>query len=376
MAAYSPTKPVKTAGLVAVMLNLVLLGTAIASPLWRGDPVAWETVLRVMQLGILWSVFPLATIIPALLWRWGEGACFAWSLGYLALITTILFVVTSRGSRPLSSDVAPVSFFLALSVGLMVFAWLQRKFGVPQLSSSRGNLGLGPKRIAPSWLPETLALDYRQVNGLRTSFVVLRGRTSDRVRVRDEEMIRDYAEFAASERRERDAYPESWRARDEELLQDLERGWYEFDLAEGEGEFLIDPDVKPETQILGDRVRGMGQEDIHSHGRRFKAARLRSESEVTCECVEMAQHVLFWVGPGRCWRCSGILSKLRNCKKCGGTGRCDQCLGDGIHHWEVDSWYEANTGLLLRRTEMRNGKRIRESELESVVPDILAGYAS
>jgi hypothetical protein len=90
--------------------------------------------------------------------------------------------------------------------------------------------------------------------------------------------------------------------------------------------------------------------------------------------VDIAQYLMFWVGPGRCWRCAGILSKLRRCKECRGTGQCERCLGDGVHHWQIDSWYEANTGLLLRRAETRNGKRMRETELESATPDILAPY--
>jgi hypothetical protein len=368
---------VKNAALVAVVLNFLLLAIYFVSSLWDRRPLEWESLLPLMELGAFWALLPLTVAIPSFLWRWSEGACFAWSLGYLLLITDFVILVTSPGvSTTLARPVAPFLFLLGLSAGMMAFGWLQRKSGLPSSEPRTEESRPSPEFSAPTWLGDGLDLVYRQVAGFKTTFSIAPTTSGYRVRMRDEERIKQDAELAARRRKERERFPDLLSESDEQLLRALSEEWHEFDLvADSAWEFMfIREDLNSQGKDQDAREQELGKDLTQAAGGRYTTMGWRELSKSTCGCVDIAQYLMFWVGPGRCWRCAGILSKLRRCKECRGTGQCERCLGDGVHHWQIDSWYEANTGLLLRRAETRNGKRMRETELESATPDILAPY--
>lgn len=318
----------------------------------------------------------VAFALPSLVWRWGEGASGFWAVGYCLLLFTIFSLAGPARSPSLGTGaIGAWLLVLAVSGSVMLLGFLARKNGVPRKQdqpAAGARIPLEP----PSWLGDRLDLVYRGDTGDRTWFAVARTPQGARVRMKDETSFKRDAQVAEELRRDRDSFPAGWSKSDEDLLRGLEEEWFEFDLAESYGEFLIDLRRPLDRQpVWGNPAEYLGEESISALEGRYEAVGFRSPSESECNCVSVAEHVMVWIGPGRCWRCAGILSGLRHCTVCGGTGDCKSCLGDGKIRWDVRSWYERTTGVLLRRERWRNGTKEPDLHLESTGPDLTATFS-
>ena len=360
-----PWRLLKLPVLATVFTLAAVIFLAVASP----GGLTPRRVEALLLAGGTAAFFLAVLAVTRILWRWGETAIWMSAAG--AILLAVFVGMIASGSRV---SLAGAAYTLGVGTALVAVGWLMRRFGARLDFKTRevGATGSPWVLATPSWLGPRLDLVYHRTDGLRITYLLTRTTEGCRVRMRDEEDLEFKAKHAEALRAQRQANPRYWTESDEEELRELSIEWEEFDLADDYGDFLIDWSMETKELVRHD---ASGRDHVSVAGARYRSTWFDSETESDCGCAEMARYKMFWIGPGRCWRCAGILSRLRRCKECGGTGKCDSCAGDGKVRWRVRTWFEVNTGLLLRRESWRNGAPKPLVELETANPDVLAPFA-
>jgi hypothetical protein len=313
-----------------------------------------------IRISILFTVLIIYLLVLAmvmlamyLLLKWSSIGVFFWTMG---LVCVLMAIIPGEGF-PWPNRVA---IFL-LGASIMTIGYLARYFGRSTLSAStqdapRSDVSGEETRphsgtySLPGWLEEGMMAIYHSETTISHYQVVpQQGNFLMKVRfVETDELAELIPELKDS----------GW---SEESLSKWQEEYY--------GELFIDTLRDPSSHsIFGEETEYLGMEKVRFRGEPYNCIKLRTSHMDDCHCVRMAKHLLFYRGLGSCSKCGGILSSLRKCSECNGTGKCPSCDGKGKLHKIGYYWYEEKRGLLLRHEFFWWKKRVNVEVLQSLTP--------
>ncbi|MCK5291745.1 MAG: hypothetical protein KAR39_06995 [Thermoplasmata archaeon] len=162
-----------------------------------------------------------------------------------------------------------------------------------------------------------------------------------------------------------------------ELVPDGEEPeWEEYSLGDWQttyyGTFYIDISIDPKThKVLTHPTEYLGREKASHKSQSYSCLKLRVLGKIDCICTEMKKHAILFGRSGKCPTCWGMLSSLRKCPECGGSGTCPRCLGKGRNDTVDDYWFEEKTGILLKSERFIEGRLVNRVRLNRLKPNVL-----